>query len=90
MLEIRSIAEYETFSQGSGRSRKGGENQGAEFNELLYVGEGRKTADSVSKTRTESDDGISPVSGMEFVAYDDSGKRSLSGVHVGRNLDVEL
>jgi hypothetical protein len=90
MLEIRGIAEYKTFSQGSGKSLKGGENQGAEFRELLYGGEGRKTARSGSDERGNTERGASSLFGMAFAVYDGSGKRSLSGIHIGRNLDVEL
>ena len=90
MIEIRGITEYETFSHGSGRSRKGGEKEGAEFSELLHVGEEGKTDGSVLVKRMETERGAGPVSGMEFVTYDISGNRFLSGMHVGRNLDVEL
>ena len=90
MIEIRGIAEYEAYSVGGGRSKRGGENQGAEFNELLQVGGERGNAGQASEVRKEAVIGGFGISGMEYAVYDHSGNRFLSGVHVGRNLDVEL
>jgi hypothetical protein len=88
MIEIRGLSEYEAFSQGSGRSRKRGEEQGAEFNKLLHGGEERMVAGSVSNDRTPSDGAVQAVSEKGMFVYDGSGKQFLSLMHVGRNLDV--
>lgn len=90
MLEIRGLAEYKAFSGGSGRSRKGEENQGAGFSEMLHVGGERKAAASVPDALKESDRGGSHVLKTDLVGYDVFGKRFFPGMEAGRNLDVEL
>jgi hypothetical protein len=89
MLEVRGIAEYETYSLDSGRSRRGGEEKGAEFSELLHVGGNGEDAGSVPNIQKGAVIGGLGKSGMEYSMYDHSGIRTPAGLHVGRNLNVQ-
>lgn len=88
MLEIRGIDSYERFSPTGGKSRTGEENS-AEFTQLLQTGEVSSIPRVSGREAGTVDDGLL-VSGPETSMYDGSGRIAPAGTFAGRSVNVTI
>lgn len=89
MLEVRGITDYESYSQLSGKSRRG-ESDGAEFRQLLNTGEDGNVPQVVSNAQQAAEDELISDSRTEVVTYDPFGRKASFGNFIGRNLNLAL
>ncbi len=88
MIEIHGIADYNKYSSREETSPKG-ENQGAEFKQLLMTGQREKGSQGLPGKHSDINRTVLD-SMIEVITYTYFGKKHSDGGFVGRNIDVKL
>ena len=89
MLEIHGIADYKKYSFREETSPKG-ENQGAEFKQLMMTGQRESSSQGLPDKQSEMMNAPALDSRIEVITYTYFGKKHSAGRFVGRNIDVKL
>ena len=90
MIELYTVSDSSRFTYNNEAKRKG-ENQGAEFSELMRNTDVEPAGSQpVNPAYEEKPDELVMVSDMEMVTYTFLGKISLFGKFTGRNINFEV
>ena len=90
MIELYTVSDSSRFTYNNEAKRKG-ENQGAEFSELMRNTDVESAGSQpVNPAYEEKPDELVKISDMEMVTYTFLGRISLFGKFTGRNINFEV